>query len=56
MFRHSLATKMLRMGASLEAVGTILRHQSPNTTAIYAKVDIPMLIKVAQPWLGDAPC
>lgn len=56
MFRHSLATKMLRMGASLEAVGTILRHRSPNTTAIYAKVDIPMLIKVAQPWLGDAPC
>lgn len=56
MFRHSLATKMLRTGASLEAVGTILRHQSPNTTAIYAKVDIPMLMKVAQPWLGEAPC
>jgi len=26
MFRHSLATTMLRTGASLEAVGTVLRH------------------------------
>jgi site-specific recombinase XerD len=56
LFRHSLATSMLRAGASLESVGTILRHQSPSTTAIYAKVDIAMLEKVAQPWLGDVSC
>jgi site-specific recombinase XerD len=53
-FRHSLATRMLRAGAGLESVGTILRHRSPATTAIYAKVDIPMLLKVAQDWPGDA--
>lgn len=53
-FRHSLATRMLRAGAGLEAVGTILRHRSPATTAIYAKVDIPMLLKIAQDWPGDA--
>lgn len=56
MFRHSLATTMLRSGASLELVGTVLRHQSADTTAIYAKVDIPMLMRVAQPWPGDASC
>ena len=52
-FRHSLATRMLRAGAGLESVGTILRHRSPATTAIYAKVDVPMLLKVAQDWPGD---
>ena len=55
-FRHSLATNMLRAGAGLESVGTILRHSSPETTAIYAKVDLPMLMKIAQPWPGDQSC
>jgi site-specific recombinase XerD len=55
-FRHSLATAMLRAGANLESVGTVLRHRSPSTTAIYAKVDVSMLETVAQPWLGDASC
>jgi len=40
----------------LEAVGAVLRHRSPDTTAIYAKVDIPMLQKIAQPWPGDLTC
>lgn len=56
MFRHSLATLLLRDGAGLEAVGTVLRHRSPDTTAIYAKVDIAMLQKIAQPWPGDMTC
>jgi site-specific recombinase XerD len=56
LFRHSLATAMLRTGASLESVGTVLRHRSPGTTAIYAKVDVAMLTKVAQPWPGDVSC
>jgi site-specific recombinase XerD len=55
-FRHSLATRMLRAGAGLESVGTVLRHRSPATTAIYAKVDVPMLLKVAQDWPGDVAC
>lgn len=45
-FRHSLATRMLRAGAGLESVGTILRHRSPATTAIYAKVDVLSLIHI----------
>ena len=56
MFRHSLATRLLRQGAGLEAVGAVLRHRSPDTAAIYAKVDIPMLQKIAQPWPGDLTC
>ncbi len=38
--RHSLATSLLRQGGSLDEIGELLRHQSPNTTAIYAKVDV----------------
>ena len=53
LFRHSTATGLLRSGASLETVGTLLRHRLPSTTAIYAKVNVPMLQEVAQPWMGD---
>ncbi|WFU13339.1 tyrosine-type recombinase/integrase (plasmid) [Rhizobium sp. CB3090] len=56
LFRHSLATRLLRNGAGLETVGTVLRHRSPSTTAIYAKVDVPMLKQIAQPWPGDVSC
>jgi site-specific recombinase XerD len=56
LFRHSLATRMLRAGAGLESIGTILRHRSPTTTAIYAKVDTTMLMEVAQPWPGEVSC
>lgn len=56
LLRHSAATAMLRSGATLEAVGTLLRHRSLDTTAHYAKVDIPMLEQVAQPWPGELTC
>jgi site-specific recombinase XerD len=39
-FRHALATQMLRRGASLTEIGEVLRHRSPETTTIYAKVDL----------------
>ncbi len=55
-FRHSLATSMLREGSTLEAIGTVLRHTKPDTTAIYAKVDLNMLSAVAQPWIGGVSC
>lgn len=48
--RHSLATGMLRAGASLGEIGELLRHRVPNTTEIYAKVDIQGLRSLAQPW------
>jgi len=52
LLRHSLATDMLRKGASLSQIGEILRHQNLNTTQIYAKVDLVALRKLAQPWPG----
>lgn len=56
LLRHSAATNMLRSGATLNAVGALLRHRSPETTTIYAKVDTPMLSHVVQPWIGGVPC
>jgi len=51
-FRHALATKMLRQGASLAEIGEILGHQRAQTTAIYAKVDIASLRMLVLPWPG----
>jgi len=48
--RHSLATALLQGGASMLEIGDVLRHRSPQTTAIYAKVDIAGLRELAQPW------
>lgn len=53
-FRHTLATDMLRRGASLGEIGQVLRHNNPNSTAIYAKVDLKALSAVALPWPGGA--
>lgn len=48
--RHSLATKMVCAGVSLDEVGDMLRHRSRASTMIYAKLDIDGLRSVAQPW------
>ena len=54
-FRHTLATEMLRSGASLAEIGEVLRHKNPyKTTAIYAKVDFGALRPLALPWMGGA--
>lgn len=53
-FRHALASQMLRQGASLAEIGELLRHRSPQTTAIYAKVDLVSLAALALPWPGGA--
>lgn len=50
LLRHSAATAMLRAGAGLEVIATVLRHASTDTTAHYAKVDLALLNSVAQPW------
>jgi integrase/recombinase XerD len=54
--RHSVATAMLRHGASLSSIGAVLRHRSPRTTAHYAKVDFGLLSEIAQPWPGRSSC
>ena len=54
LFRHSLATELLRSDATLSEIGQLLRHNSHDTTRIYAKVDIDTLRTLSQPWPGGA--
>jgi site-specific recombinase XerD len=54
LLRHSLATNLLRSGASLTQIGQVLRHQQMQTTEIYAKVDVIALRALAQAWPGGA--
>lgn len=50
--RHTVATQLLRAGASLPEIGQLLRHRRALTTAIYAKVDREALRTIARPWPG----
>jgi integrase/recombinase XerD len=54
--RHTLATTMLRSGASMSEIGEVLRHRVPSTTEIYAKLDFDGLRSLAHtwPWVGGA--
>jgi len=52
LFRHSLATSMIRHGASITEISEILRHRSQSSTLIYAKVDFETLRGVARCWPG----
>jgi len=53
-FRHSLATDLLRSGATLTEIGQLLRHESHDSTRIYAKVDIEALRTLSLPWPGGS--
>lgn len=50
LLRHSLATDMLRKGASLDEIGDVLRHRSRMTTTIYARHDVDGLRSIAPDW------
>jgi integrase len=50
LLRHTAATEMLRNGVPLEQAGLVLRHRSIDMTAYYAKADVALLKKIAQPW------
>jgi integrase/recombinase XerD len=50
LLRHSLATDMLRKGASLDEIGDVLRHRSRMSTTIYAKHDVEGLRSIARAW------
>jgi len=56
LLRHSVASSMLRQGASLQDIAVLLRHRSVETTQIYAKVDVTRLQEIAQPWPQVLPC
>ncbi|WP_435171745.1 tyrosine-type recombinase/integrase [Falsirhodobacter sp. 1013] len=53
-FRHALAVRLLGKGASLPEIGEVLRHRSPQATAIYARVDIDALRDLVVAWPGEA--
>lgn len=48
--RHSVATALINAGAPIKEIADLLGHRSIDTTAIYAKVDLRSLKKVALPW------
>jgi integrase/recombinase XerD len=50
LFRHGLATRMIRNGASIAEIAEVLRHRSQITTAIYSQVSFEALRTVAQSW------
>ena len=56
LLRHSVATSLLRQGASLQDISTLLRHHSIRTTQIYAKVDVAALNQIVQAWPEVRSC
>lgn len=56
LLRHSAASDLLRQGASLDQVRVVLRHRDPETTRLYAKIDLALLRGIAQAWPGVTPC
>ena len=50
LFRHTLASRMLQQGAGLREISEVLRHRSPGSTEVYAKIDLRSLREVVRPW------
>jgi site-specific recombinase XerD len=50
LLRHTASTEMLRHVLPLEQMGMVLRHRGIDATAYYAKVDVVLLKRIAQPW------
>ena len=51
--RHSLGEAMVGAEVPLAAIGQVLRHDDPVTTANYARVDVARLRTLAQPWPAE---
>ncbi|WP_434034884.1 tyrosine-type recombinase/integrase [Cupriavidus sp. a3] len=50
LLRHAAATNMLKQETSFKGIAGVLGHQSLQSTAIYAKLDLPALSRIAKPW------
>jgi integrase/recombinase XerD len=50
--RHRIACQVLAEGGNLGEIAQLLRHQSHETTAIYAKIDMAALAAPVRPWPG----
>jgi len=50
LLRHSLATRLIRKGASLKEIADLMGHRCLEATRIYAKLDLDSLRQVAQSW------
>ena len=48
--RHTTACEMVSAGVPIARIGQVLRHQSLQTTAIYARVDVDQLRELAARW------
>ena len=53
--RHTMACQMVDAGVPLVQIGQVLRHQSLQSTGIYARVDVERLRELALPWPGAVP-
>jgi site-specific recombinase XerD len=54
LFRHAAATHMLNGGATFKEIADVLGHASIGSTAVYAKLGVAALSRVAMPWPGSA--
>ena len=52
--RHTLACQMVSAHVPLTQIAQVLRHQSLQSTALYARVDLDQLRLLAAPWPGVA--
>jgi integrase/recombinase XerD len=52
--RHTAACEMVQANVPLVRIGQVLRHQSLQTTAVCARVDVERLRLLATPWPGGA--
>jgi integrase len=50
LLRHSLATRLVNAGASIDEVGDVLRHRSRASTMVYVRLDVDGLRSISQPW------
>jgi site-specific recombinase XerD len=55
LLRHSLATRLVQQARPIKEVADLLGHRTIDTTAIYVKVALPQLARLALPFPGSEP-